>query len=244
LFAFAFAKIRLNADLRDEELNGSLKFKNETELTYDLKWAAWKWLYSEAGCRVIGFEVRLEGPGGRIADVVGVDGKNRVYIVEVKSSRSDLMKDNRTRRDRERLSEDIRGLEDAARFARELALVASDTGSAASLLARESQNTASAKVKAAERRLVSFSIKFHDAAYLRAADFHYLMAPHGLVWPSELPPFWGLLNGRGEQLVPAPPKQVRRVTPHVLRAIGKANTRDLMKACQPEPPVSKKAPAE
>ena len=47
-------------------------FKNgdETKLSYALKWAAWKWLWEVAECRVLGFEVRLEGPFGRIADVV------------------------------------------------------------------------------------------------------------------------------------------------------------------------------
>jgi hypothetical protein len=217
--------------MEQKPLMRSLKLKSETELTYALKWAAWNWLYSDAGCRVIGFEVRLEGPGGRVADVVGVDADNRVYIVEVKSSRSDLMKDHRNRRDKLRLSEDLRGYAEAASFASELALVNEDPVAAA--LAEQARDAAVAKAEAAERRLANFSIKFHDPAYLRAADFHYLMAPHGLIWPSDLPPFWGLLNESGEQLVAAPPKQVRRVTAHVLQAIGKANTRDLMKACHP-----------
>ena len=216
---------------------GSIKFKNETELTYTLKWAAWSWLYNTAGCRVIGFEVKLEGPGGRIADVVGVDGTNRVYLIEVKSSRSDLMKDHRNHRDRQRLSEDLRGYAEAASFASELAQANEDPAAAA--LAEQARDGAVTRAEAAERRLANFSVKFHDSAYLRAADFHYLMAPHGLLWPSEMPPFWGLLNERGEQLVVAPPKQVRRVTAHVLRAIGKANTRDLKKMCQSEPTGSK-----
>jgi hypothetical protein len=212
-------------------MNASIKRRNETELTYRLKWSAWRWLYEQAGCRVVGFEVRLEGPSGRIADVVGVDRQNRVYLVEVKSSRSDLMKDHHTERDRKRLEEDSRGLREAAAFAAELADTAS--GEAAEL-ARQSGEVTEARRKSAEHRLATFSTKFHDMAYLRAADFHYLMAPHGLVWPSELPPFWGLLNESGEQVIAAPPKQVRRVTAHVLRSIGKANTRDLMKVCGEE----------
>lgn len=48
----------------------NFKNGNETKLTYALKWAAWKWLWEVAECRVLGFEVRLEGPFGRIADVV------------------------------------------------------------------------------------------------------------------------------------------------------------------------------
>lgn len=207
----------------------SIKRRSETDLTYSLKWAAWRWLYQEAACRVVGFEVGLEGPSGRIADVVGVDRANRVYLVEVKASRSDLMKDHHTERDKKRLAEDSRGLDEAAVFASELAGISND--SAAAELAAESGASAKARHTAAKRRLETLSTKFNDPAYLRTADFHYLMAPHGLVWPSELPPFWGLLNERGEQVALAPPKQVRRVTSHVLRAVGKANTRDLMKAC-------------
>ncbi len=63
------------------------------------------------------------------------------------------------------------------------------------------------------------------------ADCHYIMAPSGLIRPSEVPPFWGLLDERPAVVAPAPVKQVRRVTAHVLRAIAKANTRDLMIAC-------------
>jgi len=33
-------------------------------------------------------------------------------------------------------------------------------------------------------------------------------------------------------VVEAPLKQVKRVTQHVMRAIGRSNTRDLMKACE------------
>lgn len=215
-------------------MTATIKRRNETELTYDLKWAAWRWLYEHANCRVIGFEVRLEGPSGRIADVVGVDRSNRVYLVEVKASRSDLQKDNHTARDKKRLLEDSNGLAEAAEFASELAGIAGQASNAAATLVAGVRESAVARHRATERRLAVFSTKFHDSAYLRAADFHYLMAPHGLVWPGDLPPFWGLLNERAEMVAEAPPKQVRRVTAHVLRAIGQANTRDLMKACGQE----------
>lgn len=218
-------------------MTATIKRRSETDLTYELKWAAWRWLHEQAGCRVIGFEVRLEGPSGRVADVVGVDRKNRVYLVEVKGSKSDLMKDHHTDRDRKRLLEDSEGLAEAAKFASELAGIVDSSNGAATALADQAKKAASARHKAAERRLATFSTKFHDPAYLRAADFHYLMAPHGLIWPGDTPPFWGLLNERCETVVEAPPKQVRRVTVHVLRAIGKANTRDLMKACGQEIPT-------
>jgi hypothetical protein len=52
-----------------------------------------------------------------------------------------------------------------------------------------------------------------------------------MIRTTELPDQWGLLNEKSETVVEAPPKQVKRVTQHVLRAIARANTRDLMKAC-------------
>ena len=54
------------------------------------------------------------------------------------------------------------------------------------------------------------------------------MAPRGVVRRAELPPFWGLLDERPSIRVEAPRKQVPRATAHVLRAIARANTRDLM----------------
>ena len=58
------------------------------------------------------------------------------------------------------------------------------------------------------------------------------MAPHRMFRTTELPEQWGLLNQRSETVVEAPLKQVKRVTQHVMRAIGRSNTRDLMKACE------------
>ena len=84
------------SDLSPEPLPGPFKRGNETGLTYELKMAAWEWLYREAGCRVIGLEVKLEGPGGRIADLAAVGPQNTFYIVEVKSSRSDFSRDDHT----------------------------------------------------------------------------------------------------------------------------------------------------
>ena len=216
-------------------MNTAIKLRSDSQLTYELKWSAWQWLYEVAECRVIGFEVWLEGPAGRIADVVGVDRKNRVYLVEVKASRSDLLKDHRTERDKERLREKTESLASAAAFAAELAGISENLGNVAFEQAKTDAERLDNQTRAAKKRLSAFSTKFHSPEYLRAADFHYLAAPHGLIWPNDLPPFWGLINERGETLAEAPPKQVRRVTSHVLRAIGKANTRDLMKACEIKP---------
>ena len=84
--------------MANQSFVGTVKRKNESDVTYALKWAAWRWLRDHAGCKAIAFEVRLEGPGGRIADVVGVGPRNRVYVVEVKASRSDAARDDNTKR--------------------------------------------------------------------------------------------------------------------------------------------------
>ena len=77
---------------------------SESERTYRLKWAAWEWRYNTAGCRCIGFEVRRHGPWGRIVDVAAVGPGNQFYVVEVKSSRADFARDNRTDADVARLA--------------------------------------------------------------------------------------------------------------------------------------------
>ncbi|MBM3943494.1 MAG: MmcB family DNA repair protein [SAR202 cluster bacterium] len=102
----------------------------ETLLTHQLKWAAWEWLYNSAQCRCIGMEVKLEGPGGRVVDLAAVGPENAIYIVEVKASRADFLRDNHTlndwiklqklqdcHRDRRGLAEQI--LQQAASYAQQ-----------------------------------------------------------------------------------------------------------------------------
>jgi hypothetical protein len=218
------------------------KRANESLLTHNLKWAAWRWLWREAQCRAIGFEVRLEGPFGRIADVVGVGPANRVYLIEVKSSRGDLSRDDRTARDEARLkakgpaaNEAVRltagVLEAAATYAR--AEGSGDGEWQADPGYRQALRDHARLVRRAEalrERIATYSTKFHDPAYLRTAHFHYVMAPSGLLTRSELPRMWGLLDETPKVLVEAPLKQVREVTAHVLRAVARANTRDMMAA--------------
>lgn len=220
-----------------------LKSAGETALTYQLKWAAWRWLYSVAECRAIGMEVRLEGPFGRVVDLVGVGKNNDVYIVEVKSSRGDLKRDDKSETDRKRVAAQLTTLEDAAKLtatvlndARQYAVESAGTGTdwrenPAYISARRDHEDIENQLAAKKRRLVHFSTKFHDPSFLACADLHYIMAPKGLISRSELPPFWGLLNESSETVVSAVQKQIRKNTTHVLRAIAKANTRDLMKAC-------------
>ncbi len=232
-----------DVDFGEGEPSNILKSVGETDLTYQLKWAAWRWLYSVAECRAIGMEVRLEGPFGRVVDLVGVGKNNIVYIVEVKSSRSDLKRDDKSETDRKRAEAQISALKDAANLtatvlddARRHAVETAEEGAdwrenPAYVSARRDREAIEERLAARERTLVRFSTKFHDPSFLACADLHYIMAPKGLISRSELPPFWGLLNESSEIVVSAVQKQIRKNTTHVLRAIAKANTRDLMKAC-------------
>ena len=223
-----------------------LAFKrgNETTLTYKLKWAAWEWLFNTAGCRAIGYEVRLEGPFGRIADVVGIGPENRVYLVEVKISRSDKSRDDKTAGDLEWLEhrepiveESVRLtagiLEAAAVYAKDSSSKSDDQNWRQDEGYRQALDDHGKRVKQRSRlreRIATFSTKFHDPAYLRCAHHHYAMAPSWLIRTDEVPPMWGLLDEHLNTRVEAPYKQVRDATKHVLRAIAKANTRDVMHA--------------
>ena len=232
-----------DGDFRDSEPSNILKSAGETDLTYQLKWAAWRWLYSVAECRTIGMEVRLEGPFGRVVDLVGVGKNNIVYIVEVKSSRSDLKRDDKSEIDRKRAAAQLTTLQDAANLtatvlnnARQHAVASAEGGAdwredPVYTSVRRDHEDIEERITAKKRTLARFSTKFHDPSFLACADFHYIMAPKDLISRSELPPFWGLLNESSETVVSAVQKQIRKNTTHVLRAIAKANTRDLMKAC-------------
>jgi hypothetical protein len=222
----------------------AFKRRNETTLTYKLKWTAWEWLHNTAGCRAIAFEVRLEGPFGRIADVVGIGPENRVYLVEVKISRSDKSRDDKTAKDLQRLEdsepiveESVRLtagiLEAAAVYAKDSSIEPDDENWRQDAGYRQALGDHGKRVKQRSRlreRIATFSTKFHDPAYLRCAHHHYVMAPSGLIRTDEVPPMWGLLDEHLNTRVEAPYKQVRDATKHVLRAIAKANSRDLMHA--------------
>ncbi|MBM3957861.1 MAG: hypothetical protein FJ313_07405 [Gemmatimonadetes bacterium] len=224
--------------MRTARTRSPLDRRNESGLTHRLKWAAWNWLYHEAGCRAIAFEVRLEGPAGRIADLVAVGPANRVYLVEVKSSRPDAARDRNTPRDAERLRDRTTPLAGAVTLTAGILEAAASHArfadplrwkhDAAYRLALAEHRRAVRRQAAHDRRLKTFSTKFHDPAYLRLGHCHYIIAPAGVLRPAELPPFWGLLDETPALLVEAPVKQIPDATTHVLRAIARANTRDLM----------------
>lgn len=230
---------------RPDNIEHTFKRGSETDVTYRLKWVAWQWLYEVVSCRAIGFEVRLEGPWGRVADVVGLGPGNRVYLMEVKSSRADLRRDDNTGRDAERLADKGVALAEAAELTVGILESAARNGHEEAIrLARRDHERSTKRLASHSRRIQSFSTKFHDARYLRCADYHYLVTPPGLLRPSEVPPHWGLLDGDGKTVVEAPQKQVRRVTQHVLRAIARANTRDIMKAVGISPAVARAEKAD
>lgn len=233
---------QMNND-HSSEAQRLLQAKSETDATVELKWAAWRWLWEVAGCSAIGFEVKLEGPIGRIADLVGVGKENVVYLIEVKSSRADLRRDDHSATDRARVKAEHNALADAADLAaailddarkEALAEVGPDEDwrtTRGYRAARRELDAARDKLERRTRSLKTFSTKFHDPRFLACADYHCIMAPAGLVSVTELPPYWGLLDGDGNTVVEPTLKQIRRNTTHVLRAISKANTRDIRKLC-------------
>lgn len=234
---------RIMSEDRTSGTRELLRAKNETVATAELKWAAWRWLWEVAGCRSIGFEVKLEGPFGRIADLVGVGKQNVVYLIEVKSSRADLRRDDHSATDRARVKAEHAALAEAAELAaailddarkEALAEVGPDEDWRATRgyqAARRELDAAREKLERRTRNLKTFSTKFHDPRFLACADYHCIMAPAGLISINELPPYWGLLDADGNTVVEPTLKQIRRNTTHVLRAISKANTRDIRKLC-------------
>ena len=231
------------SEVRTSDARELLRAKSESVATAELKWAAWRWLWEVAGCRSIGFEVKLEGPFGRIADLVGVGKQNVVYLIEVKSSRADLRRDDHSATDRARVKAEHAALAEAAELAaaildnarkEALAEVGPDEDWRATRgyqAARRELDAAREKLERRTRSLKTFSTKFHDPRFLACADYHCIMAPAGLISINELPPYWGLLDADGNTVVEPTLKQIRRNTTHVLRAISKANTRDIRKLC-------------
>ena len=223
--------------------SGIFKRRNETKLTYDLKMAAWEWLYREAGCRVIGLEVKLEGPGGRIVDLAAVGQKNTLYIVEVKSIRSAFSRDDNT-------AEDLIDLQIRQRTFTARTYLAKETLRQAVCYAKETSpdtwrevqafkqaladyRRAAGNEEALRNRIAAYSTKFHDPKFMGIADFHYLIAPKGVVNRTILPPKWGLLDETSAVSFPAAPKEVRKNTgiiSNFLRAIARSNTTSMMRS--------------
>lgn len=219
-------------------LTMTFKRNNETDLTYSLKWAAWEWLYTVARCRVIGFEVAFEGPGGRIVDVAGVSNDKALYVVEVKSSLADFRRDDNDSRDQERLRKEEEANDRMASLTQEILEGTGDEDAAAqATLDVEMLSHRSMRLKERAGRL---STKFHDPRFVRVADYNYLMVPSKAVRRNQLPPLWGLLapTPKPHTVIEAPRVGGSRPThmyAAVLRAIARSNTRDMMRVRGPEP---------
>ena len=226
-----------------ETVSDAFKLKSETQLTYDLKMAAWEWLYREAGCRVIGLEVKLEGPFGRIVDLAAVGPRNIFYIIEVKSSRSDFSKDDHTTADLVTLRGRRRVFTERIGLAKETMRQAMDYAKNtcpdswrevfAFKQAVADYRRLIAKEEAFRNSLATYSTKFHDPAFMRIADFHYIVAPNGVVNRNMLPPQWGLLDEACMVSVPAELKAVRKnpgIVSNFLRAIARSNTTSMMRS--------------
>ena len=222
---------------------GPFKRLNETSLTYDLKMAAWEWLYHQAGCRVIGLEVKLEGPGGRIVDLAAVGPQNTFYIVEVKSSRSDFSRDDHTAGDLTDLQRREGTVTGRTGLAKETLRQAMDYAKATSLegwrevpafkQALADYRRVSGKEESYRNLVAAFSTKFHDPRFMGIADFHYLIAPKGVVTRGSLPPQWGLLDETSVVSLPALRKEVRKntgIVSNYLRAIARSNTTSMMRS--------------
>ena len=216
---------------------------NESKLAYSLKWAAWEWLYTLAGCRSIGLEVKLEGPGGRIVDLAAVGPGNTIYIVEVKASRADFARDNHTYDDLAALKELNEPLLRRGRLARHTLTQA--TRYAQESRSEDWEEEPSYQLALADYqrlrkeeqtyrdRVSTFSVKFHDPRFLAIADYHYIMAPRKLVPAKLVPPQWGLLNDLPDVVIPAPRKEVRKnsgILSNVLRSISRSNSTSMMRA--------------
>ncbi len=181
--------------------------------------------------------MRLEGPGGRIADVVGIGPLNSVYVVEVQASRSDAARDDNTKRAAAKLEGQRAAIDETVELSAGILEAAAmnstrNADNAELSLVRREYEGAVIRRGAYVKRAAAMSVKFHDEVYLRPIRCSYLMAQSGLIRPSELPPlYWGLPDGSPAVVVEAPVKQIREAAQHVLRAVARANTRDPMTAC-------------
>ena len=102
-------------------------------------------------------------------DVAAVGPGNRVYVVEVKPSRADFARDNRTDADVARFRKR------AAALSRRIALAETPgycfLNDDRKRLARERERL--------RERLATISTKFHDPRFPVAADYYYIMMPTG-----------------------------------------------------------------
>lgn len=216
----------------------AFKLGGETAETYRIKWEAWAYLWAH-GCREIGFEVPVSR-GHFIADVVGVAGGKTVWIVEVKVSRSDLLRDHETpaataRRAKARdQSERLRDLAGALRDYE--VTVRRAIGHCARHPQCPGYKWLSREASAAHHRSLqqiarSSSGKFSHPTFLGKGHHFVLACPAGLATAEDLPPQWGLIHSETD-IAKKPPRQPgeKADAAAVMRAIAHANTTAIMRA--------------
>ena len=174
---------------------------------------------------------------------MGVGPGNVIYVVEVKSSRSDFSRDNHTAEDFAALQ--VQGAVVAGRtqLAKETLLQVTSYAQrvrpkgwrdvAAYRQALKDFRKQLHNERAYEARVAAYSIKFHDRRFLAIADYHYILAPRGTVGHRRLPPQWGLLEDSPKVVVAAPKKTIRKsagIVSNVLRAIASSNAASMMRA--------------
>ncbi len=199
------------------------KLGSESDLAYALKWEAWEWLYFSARCRCIGLEVRLQGPWGAVVDVVGVGPGNAIYVVEVKASRADFARDNHTEADIDRLRQQQDSLHRRIELTNEPGYQSRNGDN----------NRLEQEAERLRERLATVSTKFHSPRFLSIADYHYIMAPRGVVLAEMIPPGWGLLEPGPIEVAAAAAKAIRKntgIVSNALRAVARANTTAMMRA--------------
>lgn len=242
-------RIRSGRPARDGQGDGVavdtqlFKRGNETRLTASLKQAAWQWLDSVARCRRIGLEVKLEGPDGRVVDLVGVGPDNAIYVVEVKASRADFARDDHTPAELAALKERSEPLLRRGQLARQARAQAEEYAQRVRpedweeepsyRLAKADDERLRREEQAYHKRVTSLSIKFHDPNFLSLADYHYIMAPRRLALHRNMPPQWGLLDETPAVVIPAPRQDIRKDTSLVAnarRAIARSGPAAMMHA--------------
>jgi hypothetical protein len=146
-------------------------------------------------------EVRMEGPRGRVVDLAGIGPGNIVYVVEVKASKADFARDNHTAEDTAAMVSSGASIDKKTLLAQRILVQSTEY---AQQQAPESWRRIPAfqqalsdyrkqvwKKRAYLSRLATYSTKFHDPRFLRIADYHYIIAPPGVVSPRSYLPSGG-----------------------------------------------------
>ena len=161
----------------------------------------------------------------------------------MKSSRSDFSRDDHTAEDLSELESRERTVTNRTNLAKETLCQAVyyakkiSPGAWREVAAFKQAIAAYRRVAAKEEvfrnRVATYSTKFHDPKFMGIADFHYLIAPKGVVDRRNIPPLWGLLNETSGISLPAAEKNIRKnsgIVSHLLRAIARSNTTSMMRS--------------